>query len=115
MAKSKERRCLVCGCTYYFCPRCEADSTKPRWMFVFHNENCKNLDHIASDYLAGEIDKETAKSEFDKCDLSNKDNLHKSIVKAIDEVYGAKTKSTVTEKEENKASKFIKKSLNSDL
>ena len=37
--------------------------------------------------MYGKVPSEETKMRLDKCDLSNKDNFHKNIVKVIDELY----------------------------
>ena len=46
--------------------------------------------NIATEYMAGNISKADAKSELDKCDLTNKKNFKESVLKAINEIYTAK-------------------------
>ena len=86
--KKNNKKCIVCGKVYTFCNSCSAFDRYPRWMGIYHDENCKNVFEITSDYLSGDITKEEAKVRLDKCDLSNKQNFHKVILDAINQIYG---------------------------
>ncbi len=86
MSKKNTKTCIVCGKTYEFCNSCKQYDMLPRWMNIVHNENCKKLLYIASDYNNGKIDKEQAMNAFKDCDLSYKNDLHKSILNAINAV-----------------------------
>ena len=90
MARKNNRKCICCSVEYRYCNTCNEDKMKPVWHTIYHNENCKNIFNIASDYLAGAITKEEARQKFDACDLSYKNKLHNKIVEAIDDVYGLK-------------------------
>ena len=81
------RTCIVCGHKYSYCPSCAEDSNKPTWMTIFHDENCKNIFKATSDYLQNAMSKEDAKDILDKCDLSNKNSMHRTVIEAIDEIY----------------------------
>lgn len=80
------RKCVCCGQEYKFCPHCAEYDSLPRWMGLYHNENCKNLSDTTTRYLLGSITAEEAKKQYSECDLSYKYKLKKSIVDAINEV-----------------------------
>ena len=100
------RTCIVCGHKYSYCPSCMEDAYKPKWMTIFHDENCKNIFNATSDYLANDITKEKAKELLDKCDLSNKTSLHHTIVEALDAIYKS---DEVYEPAKNQKRKYEKK------
>ena len=81
------RTCIVCGHKYSYCPSCAEDEYRPKGLTIFHDENCKNIFDATADYLAHDISKETAKNILDKCDLSNKESMHHTIIEAIGEIY----------------------------
>lgn len=105
--KRYNRICVVCSTNYTYCSGCHEYIKHPRWMTIYHNENCKDVFNITSDYLAGKLDKNAAKEMLDKCDLSYKDKLHHAIVKAIDDINGTNntTRATETTKEKNTKTK----------
>lgn len=87
MMKKNNKECITCGKIYTFCNGCSQFDHLPRWMNLYHNENCMNIFEISTDYAGKYITKETAKDKYDTCDLSYKDNLRPNIIKIINEVY----------------------------
>lgn len=92
MVKKNNKKCIVCGKVYTFCPSCAEFDNYPRWLSIYHDENCKNIFTATSDYLAGDITDEQARKILDTCDLSKKKNFHHTIIKAIDKLYSNTTK-----------------------
>lgn len=90
MAKTKARKCIVCGKEYEYCNRCSSHANMPTWMALYHDENCRSIMNIATEYVAGNITKADAKSQLDDCDLTNKKNFKESVVRAIDEICSVK-------------------------
>ena len=90
MAKTKARKCVVCGKEYEYCNRCSSHASKPTWMALYHDDNCRSIMNIATEYMADNITKADAKSQLDNCDLTNKKNFKESIVKAINEICATK-------------------------
>ena len=90
MAKIKTRNCIVCGTEYEYCNRCSSHASMPTWMALYHDDNCRSIMNIATEYMAGNLTKADAKSLLDKCDLTNKKKFKESIVKAIDEICATK-------------------------
>ena len=86
----KTRSCIVCGKEYEYCNNCKKHANSPSWMAIYHDENCRNIMNIATDYMAGDLTKAEAKLQLDGCNLSNKKNFKESVVKAIDEIYTEK-------------------------
>jgi len=87
MMKKNNKECITCGKIYTFCNGCSQFDHLPRWMNLYHNENCMNIFEISTDYAGKYITKETAKDKYDACDLSYKDNLRPNIIKIINEAY----------------------------
>ena len=95
--RRSNKTCIVCKEHYQYCDSCYEDIAQPRWKAIYHNENCKNLFNIATDFLAGDLEKTKAKEMLDKCDLSYKDKLHHEIARAIQEINGISDVKTTTE------------------
>ena len=89
--KKDNKKCIVCGKVYTFCTGCREFDKYPRWMAIFHNENCKELYDIANDYLAKSVPVEELKERLENCDLSYRENLHHIIKNVVDEVVPVKT------------------------
>lgn len=85
MSRGK-RKCICCGEEYNFCPHCSEYDSLPRWMGMYHNENCKKLFETTNRYLLKTITAEEAKIQYSECDLSYKYKLKKTIVNTINEV-----------------------------
>lgn len=104
MAKIKARKCIVCGKEYEYCNRCSSHATMPTWMALYHDDNCRSIMNIATEYMAGNLSKADAKAQLNNCDLSNKVNFKESVAKAVDEILttkkAAKTDEVVVEKTE---------------
>ena len=90
MARIKARKCIVCGKEYEYCTRCSSHANMPTWMALYHDDNCRSIMNIATEYMAGNLTKVDAKSQLDNCDLTNKKNFKESIVKAINEICATK-------------------------
>ena len=90
MAKAKAKNCIVCGKEYEYCNRCSSHATMPTWMALYHDDNCRSIMNIATEYMAGNLTKVEAKSKLDDCDLTNKKNFSESVLKAINEIYATK-------------------------
>ena len=90
MAKVKTRKCIVCGTEYEYCNRCSSHAAMPTWMALYHDDNCRSVMNIATEYMAGNLTKADAKSQLDNCDLSNKKNFKESVVKVLNEIYTTK-------------------------
>ena len=90
MARIKARSCIVCGKEYEYCGRCSSHANMPTWMALYHDDNCRSIMNIATEYMAGNLTKADAKSQLDSCDLTNKKNFKESVVKAINEICATK-------------------------
>ena len=90
MAKIKTRKCVVCGKEYEYCNRCSSHASKPTWMALYHDDNCRSIMNIATEYVAGNLTKADAKSQLDSCDLTNRKNFSESITKAINKICATK-------------------------
>lgn len=88
--KKRTRKCIVCGTEYTYCNNCKSHASQPSWMAIYHDENCRNIMNIATEYMAGNIAKEEAKEQLDLCNLKNKKNFKESVVRAVDEIYSVK-------------------------
>lgn len=89
MAK-KNRECLTCGTKYSYCPNC--NRKEPSWMAEFHDENCKNIFQICTQYNVGLLTKEVAQEELKACDLSNKENFKQFIHRDFANIFAEEPK-----------------------
>lgn len=86
MTKKNNKKCIVCGTKYTYCPTCAEFANVEVWHNIYHDKNCKEIFEIATDFNAKALDKDVAKERLGKCDLSNKKSFHNSILKAINEI-----------------------------
>ena len=86
----KTRNCIVCGAEYEYCNNCRNHKSLPTWMAIYHDENCREIMNITTEYMAGNITKEDAKAQLDSCDLSHKKDFRESVLLAVNEIYLAK-------------------------
>lgn len=90
--RKNNKKCIVCGEVYTYCSGCSEFDKYPRWMSIYHEENCKNIFDITSKFLSSSITKEEAKEELCKCDLSNKKNFHKVILDTVNKIMASDKK-----------------------
>ena len=95
MAKTKARKCIVCGKEYEYCNSCRTHSGLPAWMAIYHDENCRNIMNIATEYMAGNLNKAEAKMQLDSCDLKNKKDFKESVLNVVNEIYSTKKNTKV--------------------
>lgn len=109
--EKNNRKCLVCGKEYRFCPSCAKDKNKPSWMTMYDTENCRAIFDALVDYNFGNISAVDAKAILDKCDLTIPlhQNHKNKINKIFSEAKAAETVNTqsVDSKKWNKWNKNI--------
>ena len=105
------RKCIVCGREYSYCPDCSKDKDKPTWMNSYDTENCHTIFETLVSYNFKHITATQAKEIFDGCDL--KIPLHQGHKKEIDAIY-AEAKKDENPVEENPIAetKFAPKTAN---
>lgn len=84
----RKRICYMCGKKYEYCPTCVEFLGMPKFMTTFHDENCRNVFQICTDYNMKLITKEEAKEKLSKCDLAQKDKFLPDAIATIDEIMG---------------------------
>lgn len=80
------RICKTCGKEYFFCSHCEKSLNSPQWMLMWHDENCKSVYEIASDYAQGRISKKDAKERLAKCDLKVLYTFNENIRNILEDI-----------------------------
>ena len=97
------RKCILCKQGYSYCTSCRDDSHKPTWMKLYCSENCKDIFTTLNDFNFKLIDKDQAKEQLSKCDLtiSLNDHYRGEIKAIINEVKKAEIKVKPQIKEES--------------
>lgn len=62
------RKCIVCGTEYKYCPNCNEE--EPRWRFLFDTKNCNDLWDVFNAYRTGQKDATQAEADLRQLDLS---------------------------------------------
>lgn len=128
MYKKNNKTCYTCGKIYTYCPSCSEFSHLPKWMNMWHDENCMNIWNIVCDHETKLISTTEAASRLAECNLSieiKNDTLNKQIDNIMEtanvEKYTEKTESVLepVNEEESKSvnvsdvkSKVVKKNSN---
>lgn len=82
MYKKNNKTCYTCGKVYTYCPSCSEFSHLPKWMNMWHDENCMNIWNIVCDHETKLISTAEAASRLVECNLSieiKNDTLKKQI------------------------------------
>lgn len=72
MENNHNRTCTTCGKEYRYCPKCTRDKDKPKWLFAFCSEECKEIYQILNDEQYKRISTAEAKARLSKVDMSEK-------------------------------------------
>lgn len=125
MATKIMKTCIVCGKEYEYCNKCSSYSNVEAWHNIYHDENCRKIFNMATNYHAGIIGADEAKKELMECDLSNKENFKPSIARLIDELLKEPEVEVVEQIQENdlvpkkrgnrSKAKLVEEALNGDL
>ena len=86
MGKKNNRKCIICGNSYHFCPTCGEDTGKPTWYFIFDGQNCHDIYEVCTQYRDGEIDANVAYEKISKLDISNIKNFAEATRIQIEEI-----------------------------
>ena len=85
----RNRECYLCGQDYLYCPTCSQDKMKPAWMAEFHNENCKNIFNICTNFNMDLMSKTEAQDALNTCDLTNKANFKSYVQRDLENIFKA--------------------------
>lgn len=101
--KKNNRKCIICGKEYSYCPVCGQDAKKPSWYTIFCGENCNAIYETVTAYRDGGCTIEAARDILNSLDLSvvDDDGFNATTKNQINEILGVVV-------EENKAVDAIK-------
>ena len=68
--KKNNRKCIICGKEYSYCPVCGQDLKKPSWFSIFCGENCNSIYETVTTYRDGGCTVEAARDVLNGLDLS---------------------------------------------
>ena len=98
MANNK-KKCEICGTEYKYCANCGEFDNYPRWMFLFHSENCRDIWSVINAYRAKQKTAYEAKKELEQLDITNVVPVYQ---KYIDEIFENAVEPEPTPKPEKK-------------
>ena len=87
-----ERKCVVCGAEYKYCPKCSAYKNMERWHINYCSNKCKDTFNILNPYAFKHIDLETAKEELKKIGINKESVLLGEYNTILDEIYSRSKK-----------------------
>lgn len=94
------KKCLLCGKGFKFCPTCQQKSPADAWKNIFDKENCRTIFNLACDFHQKEVDIDKAREILLNCDLSDKDTFRSDVVEVIDEILGSTNQTKETNEKE---------------
>lgn len=106
------RTCKTCGKEYFYCSHCNKSLNSPQWMLMWHEQNCKNVFEIVSDYAQGRIQKNEAKKQLEYCNLKNFYTYNEKIRNLIEEIQAEEVvETTQTQRSTSKSQKRNRKKI----
>ena len=97
--KKNNRKCIICGKEYSYCPVCGQDMKKPSWYTIFCGDNCNEIYNIVTTYRDGGCTLDAARDMLNGMDLSVVDDeaFNATTRKQIKEILGEAVAETVVE------------------
>lgn len=80
------RKCLLCQKEYKYCPYCAEDAYKPKWMFLFHDENCSEIFDVLQRHEQNFYTDEEAIQRLKKLDLTVLENSTQSVKNQVQKI-----------------------------
>lgn len=106
--KKNNRKCIICGKEYSFCPNCNDDAGKPYWYINYCDENCKKIYEACAGFSAKQYDKKATAQRLKNCDLSNMDHFDDTIKEIINVVMKEENSADTPEKKYRSQKKIRK-------
>lgn len=78
-----ERKCVVCGKTYQYCPRCKQYEALPKWKLNFDCEECKKVYDAVDKFVFKHITAEEAKKILSNSKVQVVNNEIKNTIASI--------------------------------
>ena len=104
MAK-RNRVCYSCGTKYEYCPSCASDYLKPKWMFCFCCEECRDIFGVLSNYntVGSEVTKDDVKELLKKYNIKDFNKFNNDIQNQLKEIVNVNKKATKKTVDSNEA------------
>lgn len=88
-----ERKCILCGASYKYCPHCRDFDNLPKWMTMFDKEVCREIFNAVSEYNFGKYTAAEAKRTLDQYPDEDHTLYTKITQKSIADIYEKTSKS----------------------
>lgn len=106
-----KRTCLLCQTKYDYCPHCSRDANKPRWMMMFHDQNCHDIfDTLQRNEQHLDPDEESI-AKLESCDLSVLKNATEAINQQVNNILSKKKPEHEEESQKKTAKKVTRKRI----
>lgn len=86
------RKCLLCQKEYKYCPYCAEDAYKPKWMFLFHDENCSEIFDVLQRHDQGFYTDEEAIIRLKSLDLTVLKNATENVKNQVKKILSKEVK-----------------------
>ena len=93
MAKKANRKCIICGKLYNYCPNCSGIDNRPLWYASFDSEQCKDIFDIASKHRNNKAPIEELYKELSKYNINDvgSEIISPSVREDIEQILQYKT------------------------
>lgn len=86
------RICYLCGNSYHYCPNCDKDKEKPKWLFTFCSDNCHSIFETLTHQTVGHLSNDEAKETLDHLNIE-REKYDGTIQAHLDRIYDSYSKS----------------------
>ena len=80
-----QRKCIVCGKNYDYCPHCNKGSKNNMWKSSYCSENCRDIFHTCSNFEGKLISQEDAFNKLNSLNIKSID-VKKSVKGSVDRI-----------------------------
>jgi predicted nucleic acid-binding Zn ribbon protein len=81
-----DRKCVVCGSHYNYCPVCGKNDPYATWRYIYCSEDCRKLFNIANNWVSKKISSEYAKEQLKTITVPPLNRIQSTIRKNIEQI-----------------------------
>jgi hypothetical protein len=89
-----QRKCIVCGSDYTYCPRCGNGNAEETWRYLYDTELCNSVFDILSSYSFKHISKDEAREKLEGLDIPKGMKFNAETKKQINAIMAKPKKET---------------------
>lgn len=109
---TKNRICICCGKSFYFCNKCNASSKNTGISMVFDTQECKELSNVISGYLMNKNTVADIKTVLEKYNVTDYNKYKQSVRDILNELFPKSKIKEVKEVKEIKETQDINEATN---